>query len=316
LSLSRVLISPYKGHTVVATVKGGARFSGILATAPADNGELSVALHLTHALDAPSGAASEPKRALLILAKDLVELSADDVDVDRRTAQPPAAEAWKTDTDISGAATPGGNRPLQKWEAAPDEGAVAGGLEDDTKPSSRVWDQFSVNERLFGAKSNYEEELYTTKIDRTAKDFKEREKRAMQLAQEILSVSGRFWASFGSNICHAQAGRVRNRELLQAPTSPKNATRNSKVALWTKKTSKAFFSFLLLARPPNNLITRLVKVWSRHSRAQCLRPSRCEKGRNRCSCVEIRCYKWVHDGASARYPFAAHRREQFGQTGC
>jgi hypothetical protein len=177
-----------KGHPVVATVKGGARFSGILATAPADNGELSVALQLARPLDPPPGASQEPKKALLILAKDLVELSADDVDVDRRFPHPSTAEAWKTDADISGSASPSANRPLQRWEAAPDISSVAGGLEDNAKPSSRVWDQFLVNERLFGTKSDYEEELYTTKIDRTAKDFKEREKRAMQIAQEILSV--------------------------------------------------------------------------------------------------------------------------------
>jgi LsmAD domain/Ataxin 2 SM domain len=183
------LMLRYKGHTVIATVKGGARFSGILATAPADNGELSVAIHLARALDVPPGTSSEPKLALLILAKDLVELSAEDVDLDARTAQPSAAEVWKTDADISGAATPSGNRPLQKWEAAPHEVSAAAGLEDDARPSARVWDQFSVNERLFGAKSDYEEEFYTTKIDRTAKDYKERERRAMQIAQEILSVS-------------------------------------------------------------------------------------------------------------------------------
>lgn len=37
--------------------------------------------------------------------------------------------------------------------------------------------------------SDYREELYTTKLDRTGKDFKARELKAQQLADEILNVS-------------------------------------------------------------------------------------------------------------------------------
>lgn len=49
-----------------------------------------------------------------------------------------------------------------------------------------AWDQFAANEARFGIKSNYEETLYTTKLDRSGKDFKEREKRAERLAAEIM----------------------------------------------------------------------------------------------------------------------------------
>lgn len=51
------------------------------------------------------------------------------------------------------------------------------------------WDQFAANEARFGVKSNYEETLYTTKLDKSAKDYKDRERKAEQLAKEIMNVS-------------------------------------------------------------------------------------------------------------------------------
>ena len=45
-----------------------------------------------------------------------------------------------------------------------------------------------MNEKLFGVKASFDEDLYTTKLDRNAPDFKEKEKKAQQLANEILAV--------------------------------------------------------------------------------------------------------------------------------
>lgn len=52
-----------------------------------------------------------------------------------------------------------------------------------------AWDQFATNEKLFGVKTGFDEELYTTKLDRSAPDFKERERKAQQIANEIMGVS-------------------------------------------------------------------------------------------------------------------------------
>ena len=53
---------------------------------------------------------------------------------------------------------------------------------------SNTWDQFAANEKLFGVKAGFDEEAYTTKLDRTAPDYKEKEKRALALANEIMAV--------------------------------------------------------------------------------------------------------------------------------
>lgn len=109
------------------------------------------------------------------------------------------SEAFKTDTDIS-KSNATRERPLQAWADDIPENSTASGRggfsnNDDVTfgvgaSSGTNWDQFAANEKLFGVKAGFDEEAYTTKLDRNAPDFKEKEKKAQQLANEILSVSG------------------------------------------------------------------------------------------------------------------------------
>ena len=48
----------------------------------------------------------------------------------------------------------------------------------------RGWDQFETNKALFGVNSTFDEELYTTKLDR-GPQMKELEKEASRIAREI-----------------------------------------------------------------------------------------------------------------------------------
>ncbi|PVG04455.1 hypothetical protein CPB86DRAFT_869117 [Serendipita vermifera] len=106
-------------------------------------------------------------------------------------------DSFKTDTDIStnAGSNPPRERELQQWQ--PDGNAPAAtslaNLQGDEATfgpaggySGQPWDQFEVNEQLFGITTKYEEEAYTTKIDRNAPGFKERERKAQQLANEIM----------------------------------------------------------------------------------------------------------------------------------
>jgi PAB1-binding protein PBP1 len=47
------------------------------------------------------------------------------------------------------------------------------------------WDQFAENERLFGLKTDYDENIYTTKIDKSHPQYKERMAAAERKAREI-----------------------------------------------------------------------------------------------------------------------------------
>ena len=90
---------------------------------------------------------------------------------------------FKTDTGISGASA--GvlrERVLQKWSSDEPESPK---LHLDSKRSQ--WDQFETNERLFGVDTDFNEEDYTTKLDRSNPDFRDREAKAIRLAKEIES---------------------------------------------------------------------------------------------------------------------------------
>src|SRR3978361_1342249 len=91
-----------------------------------------------------------------------------------------ASSPFQTDSDISGNQNRG-NRELQRWvPEGPDTTDYS--LESN---NAGTWDQFATNSQLFGAQSTYDENLYTTSIDRSAPSFKRREAEAERIAREI-----------------------------------------------------------------------------------------------------------------------------------
>lgn len=50
--------------------------------------------------------------------------------------------------------------------------------------SSTKWDQFETNKALFGVETTFNEELYTTKLER-GPQMREREREAYRIAREI-----------------------------------------------------------------------------------------------------------------------------------
>ena len=49
----------------------------------------------------------------------------------------------------------------------------------------KQWDQFAVNERQFGITTTYDENIYTTVIDKSHPQYKERLAKADKAAKEI-----------------------------------------------------------------------------------------------------------------------------------
>lgn len=93
---------------------------------------------------------------------------------------PGASAGFRTDSDISGnfAAR---EKTLKRWEPSADT-EVDMSLESTTTTG---WDQFETNARLFGATSSYDENLYTTRIDRSDPTYKQKEAQAARIAREI-----------------------------------------------------------------------------------------------------------------------------------
>ena len=72
-------------------------------------------------------------------------------------------------------------RNLQRWEA-PTSGNMDLSLESANRGE---WDQFKANEQKFGVKTDYDENIYTTRIDRSNPLYAMREREAERIAREI-----------------------------------------------------------------------------------------------------------------------------------
>eukprot|EP01135_Chromosphaera_perkinsii_P003554 Nk52_evm12s248 gene=Nk52_evmTU12s248 len=122
--------------------------------------------------------------SIVIYGKDFVQMAAADVDVNYAVQHVPRTnDSFVTDTDISNQFGEIKERHLEKW--TPDGELEGGlGLED---AGSKPWDQFAENEKLFGVKAEYNEELYTTKLNKNAENYSEKEREADRIAREIMS---------------------------------------------------------------------------------------------------------------------------------
>lgn len=88
-----------------------------------------------------------------------------------------------TDTAISGFMETR-ERELIPWLPVEGDSSLES-LEATEKDGSGRWDQFATNEKRFGVTTDYDEEFYTTRLDRSRPDFREREREAARLAAEI-----------------------------------------------------------------------------------------------------------------------------------
>ncbi|EHL03698.1 hypothetical protein M7I_0344 [Glarea lozoyensis 74030] len=97
-------------------------------------------------------------------------------------AQNGNSASFRTDSAISGSKGQG-ERVLQRW--VPDAPEAEDGSLESTRKAGPVWDQFAENERRFGLKSDYDENIYTTPIDKSHPQYKQRVADADKKAKEI-----------------------------------------------------------------------------------------------------------------------------------
>jgi PAB1-binding protein PBP1 len=95
-----------------------------------------------------------------------------------------SGNSFRTDTAISGNRHQG-ERTLKRW--VPDESIETDSSLESArnKSSSAGWDQFAANERLFGLKTDYDETIYTTPIDKSHPEYDRRYAEADKKAREI-----------------------------------------------------------------------------------------------------------------------------------
>ncbi|KAF8544066.1 hypothetical protein BDD12DRAFT_725027 [Trichophaea hybrida] len=193
------LLTKLMAREVVVTVKSGAQYVGILLGADPRNHDLGVSLKQVQLLKPGPGDSDEKtkegeylgggkEKVLVFEPKDVVEVAAQKVYFENEapnsgTQQNGLSGGFKTDSDISGN-TAHRERELHRWQ--PDESPdVNTGLEDTSSGPGQGWNQFEANERLFGVKSDFDENIYTTKLDRDHPEYKTRAAAAARIAAEI-----------------------------------------------------------------------------------------------------------------------------------
>lgn len=184
------------GHHVEVQVKNGSVYSGIFHATNAEK-DMGVILKMAclrkdgtlRGQKAPLEFVSKaPSKTLIIPAKELVQVIAKDVAVTRdglsNELQCGKQQELMIDTFISQSRHVELERELEPWvpdESDPDCPELENIFDG---PWNRGWDQFEANEMLFGVKTTFNEELYTTKLER-GPQMRELEKEAMRIAREI-----------------------------------------------------------------------------------------------------------------------------------
>ncbi|KAJ6619738.1 hypothetical protein B0H10DRAFT_2024730 [Mycena sp. CBHHK59/15] len=171
------------GTTITLLTKTAQRYEGVIASTNGEGDTTGVTLRDVKEITNPGGPL---KDQLFIASTNIDTWSSGPAD-----AKVPNGDSFRTDGDISQKKPAPRERELQVWQPSGDAapGTQFGGLVDDDTfgPGAKgQWDQFNVNEKLFGVKTSFDEDAYTTKLDRSAPDFKERERKAQRIANEII----------------------------------------------------------------------------------------------------------------------------------
>ncbi|KAL5377198.1 hypothetical protein PMIN02_011593 [Paraphaeosphaeria minitans] len=177
------------------TLKNGEKYTGVLSGTNLDPTEMRYVFKMVKKVQAASdthvNGNSEPSddyigsgddHVMIFDMGDVADFHVNGVVLDKTHSKGRnGASSFRTDTDISGNMA-FRERTLQKWEPSTDASA---NLSLESSGQSSGWDQFATNERLFGVRSDYDENLYTTTIDRSHPQYVERAALAEKKAREI-----------------------------------------------------------------------------------------------------------------------------------
>ncbi|CAI6338275.1 unnamed protein product [Periconia digitata] len=185
-------LSGLPGHI---TLKNGEKYTGVLSGTSLDPGEMRYVFKMVKRTQAATeGQTNGTAEAsddyigtgdnyvMSFDMSDVADFHVDNVILDKSQSKGQnGASGFRTDTDISGNMAIR-ERTLQKWEPSSDANVD---LSLESTGQSSGWDQFATNERLFGVRSDYDENIYTTTIDRSHPQYAERAAQAEQKAREI-----------------------------------------------------------------------------------------------------------------------------------
>ncbi|KAH1038018.1 hypothetical protein J1N35_039761 [Gossypium stocksii] len=184
------------GHPVEVHVKSGSIYTGIFHATDAEN-DFGIILKMARLIKdgtlcgykaTTEFLSKAPSKILIIPDKELVQIIAKDVAVtgDGFASEPQNEKHQEIliDSAISQSQHAEVERELEPWVPDADDLQCPELENIFDGPWNRNWDQFETNQKLFGVKSTFNEELYTTKLER-GPQTRELEKEAMRIAREI-----------------------------------------------------------------------------------------------------------------------------------
>ncbi|KAI4720784.1 hypothetical protein E4T48_03012 [Aureobasidium sp. EXF-10727] len=186
------LIANFTGMEAAIFLKNGEGFSGVFSGASTGSADPRFTLkfakktsqQVNGTIDQSDAYVGEGEdHAMTFSLQDVVDLSVNSLYLaaSETRAQQSNAPAFRTDVEISGNLNIR-ERELQPWQPSADT-AINMSLEDNSRPGE--WDQFAANEALYNVRSDYDENLYTTAIDRSDPDYKRKAAEAERIAREI-----------------------------------------------------------------------------------------------------------------------------------
>ncbi|XVF74348.1 hypothetical protein PTKIN_Ptkin13bG0103100 [Pterospermum kingtungense] len=184
------------GHPVEVHVKNGSIYTGIFHATDAEK-DFGIILKMARLIKdgtlrghkaITEFVSKAPSKILIIPAKELVQVIAKDVAVTRdgfaSELQQEKHQEILIDSAISQSRHAEMERELEPWVPDGDDPQCPE-LENIFDGSwNRNWDQFETNQKLFGVRSTFNEELYTTKLER-GPQMRDLEREAMRIAREI-----------------------------------------------------------------------------------------------------------------------------------
>ncbi|KAL1218929.1 Polyadenylate-binding protein-interacting protein 3 [Cardamine amara subsp. amara] len=182
------------GHQVEVHLKNGSVYSGIFHAADVEK-DFGIILKMASLIRDSRGTKSHsvlvskpPSKTFIIPANELVQVIAKDLPVCSNnvsnSVQSKKPLELLTDSTISQSYHVDLERELKPWvpdDDLPDCSDLENVFDD---PWKRGWNQFEVNKTLFGVTSTFDEELYTTKLERGPRT-RELEEQALRIAREI-----------------------------------------------------------------------------------------------------------------------------------
>ncbi|KAK3220380.1 hypothetical protein Dsin_014350 [Dipteronia sinensis] len=184
------------GSPVEVHVKNGSIYSGIFH-AKSNDKDFGVVLKMAHLIKdgtlrgqraIAESVCKAPVKTLIIPANELVQVVAKEVAVTRdglaNDIQRDRQQEIMIDSVISQSRHVDVGRELERWMPGEDDPQLPELENIFDAPWHRNWDQFETNEALFGVKTTFDEEIYTTKLLR-GPETRELEREAMRIAREI-----------------------------------------------------------------------------------------------------------------------------------